>query len=91
MVDIDTVYVDEGSVSNTITNAYLNASDDVSTDSQLVYTLDSTTTNGTLWLDGDGDGVLDSGEELSVGSTFTQQNIEDSLLHYDTDGSETAQ
>ncbi|TNJ34042.1 cadherin-like domain-containing protein, partial [Prosthecochloris vibrioformis] len=52
----------------------------------LTYNLTSDVTYGTLWLDGDDDQERDAGEELAVGSTFTQADIDADLLFYSHNG-----
>ncbi|MEQ8404485.1 MAG: cadherin-like domain-containing protein, partial [Oceanicaulis sp.] len=79
--------VDEGAT-DTITNTELDTTDDEEGPGDLTYTLDSTTSNGVLWLD-DGDGTLEAGEELTSGETFTQADIDAGDLRYTHDGGET--
>src|SRR5699024_9506202 len=42
--------------------------------------------NGTLYLDANGDGIYDSGEEVSKGDTFTADQLEH--LYFKQDGTE---
>ncbi|AFK57505.1 Putative Ig domain family (plasmid) [Tistrella mobilis KA081020-065] len=73
--------VDEGG-STTITSAMLSSSDSEDTDpADVTYTLTTAPASGTLKLDG---------TALEVGDTFTQKDIDDGLVTYDHDGSETA-
>jgi len=59
--------------STTITNSFLNATDDLSTASQLTYTLTSNTQSGSLFR---------NNVPLRVGNTFTQADIDSRLLTY---------
>jgi VCBS repeat-containing protein len=58
-------------------------------DAQITYTLDTTTTTGTLWLDANNSGTLTAGEELLAGESFTQADIGTGRLHYAHNGSAT--
>lgn len=71
--------LDEGD-SETITNLMLETTDPDNTTTELVYTLTSVPTNGTLFLDG---------VELLEDNEFTQKDIDDGLLSYEHKGSET--
>ncbi len=66
--------------SATITSSELATSDVDNTAAQLVYTVDTATTNGTVYL---------SGVALNAGDTFTQADIDGGLITYTHDGSET--
>jgi len=59
--------------STTITNSFLNATDGLSTASQLTYTLTSNTQSGSLFR---------NNVPLGVGNTFTQADINSGLLTY---------
>lgn len=59
--------------STTITNSFLSATDDLSTASQLTYTLTSNTRSGSLFR---------NNVPLGVGNTFTQADIDSRLLTY---------
>jgi len=59
--------------STTITNSFLNATDTLSTASQLTYTLTSNTQSGSLFR---------NNVPLGVGNTFTQADINSGLLTY---------
>ncbi len=72
--------VDEGSTGNTITTAMLSTTDVDNTDVQLVYTLDSVPSNGTL---------RNNGSALALGATFTQADLVGGLVTYDHNGGET--
>lgn len=72
--------VNEASTGNTITSTQLRADDVDNTATQLTFTVGAAPANGTL---------KKSGVGLSAGGTFTQDDINNSLLTYDHDGSET--
>ncbi|MCP4340448.1 MAG: DUF4347 domain-containing protein [Desulfobulbaceae bacterium] len=72
--------VAEGSTGNTITAAMLATTDADNTADQLVYTLNASPSNGTLYL---------SGSALADTDSFTQDDIDTGKLSYDHDGSET--
>ena len=72
--------LNEGSAGNTISAAQLSSTDNLSGAANVVYTLVSTTNNGTL---------RKSGSALLGGATFTQTDINSSFIAYDHDGSET--
>lgn len=60
------------------------------TPANLTYTIQSLPANGTLWLDTvTVNGTYDAGEEVAVGSTFTQANVNGNSLRYDHDGAES--
>ncbi|MDA0660590.1 MAG: cadherin domain-containing protein [Planctomycetota bacterium] len=73
--------VNENSTGNVINNTQLHTTDLDNTTSQLVYTITTATSNGSLRL---------SGTALSVSSTFTQADIDAGLITYDHNGSETS-
>ncbi|MEQ1902744.1 MAG: DUF4347 domain-containing protein, partial [Pirellulaceae bacterium] len=73
--------VNENSTGNAISNTQLLTTDVDNTTSQLVYTITTATSNGTL---------RRSGIALSVSSTFTQADINAGLITYDHNGSETS-
>ncbi|WP_353333936.1 cadherin-like domain-containing protein, partial [Phaeobacter sp. NW0010-22] len=73
-----------------VTTSELETNDTDTADSNLTYTLDSTVTNGTLYLDNDGSNTFNAGDTtLLAASTFTQQNIADGDLQYKHNGGET--
>ena len=72
--------LNEGDTGVIISNTELSASDNVSTATNLVYTLITTPSNGTLRNDG---------TALSTSNTFTQEDIDNNDITYDHDGSET--
>ncbi len=71
--------VSEGSTGNTISNLMLETTDVDNTDLQLVYTVTAAAGSGTLRL---------SGGALGLNDTFTQDDIDNSRVTYDHDGSE---
>ena len=81
--------VSEGD-SKVITNSLLAANDSDDSGTELTYTLKSVPTNGNLFVDANENGSLDSGEELAVNGTFTQQILDDSKLYYKHNGTETS-
>ncbi|BBO69402.1 hypothetical protein DSCA_33320 [Desulfosarcina alkanivorans] len=74
------ITVDEGSADNTVTAAMLATTDADNTAAELVYTLTTAPTHGTLYL---------SGVALADSDTFTQDDIDNDLITYDHDDSET--
>jgi Ca2+-binding RTX toxin-like protein len=78
----------EGATEN-LTNTILKATDPDDIDAGLEYTVTAAPSHGTLWLDADGDGTYDSGEELGMESTFTQSDIDAEDLCYTHDGSQS--
>ncbi len=72
--------VAEASAANAITNAVLLVNDVDNTPAQLLYTLTTLPTNGTLAL---------NGTPLVLNDTFTQADINNNLLTYSHNGSET--
>ena len=80
--------VDEGA-KGVITTSLLADSDPDDTGTELTFTVTTAVTNGTLFLDADNDDTADSGEELTVNSTFTQQDLADGNIQYAHDGGET--
>ena len=73
--------VAEGSTGTVITTAMLETTDVDNTAAQLVYTVDSATSNGTLRL---------SGTALGMNDTFTQADIDAGNVTYDHNGSQTS-
>ena len=73
--------VAEGSTGNAITTAMLETTDVDNSDAQLIYTVDSAPTNGTLF---------NNGSALSATDSFTQADLDAGLISYDHDGSQTA-
>ncbi len=72
-----------------ITALELDTNDTDTGDASLVYKVTAATANGTLFRDIDNDGVVDAGEQLGVGSTFTQEDIGLGRIKYLHDGGET--
>ncbi len=75
----NTLNLDEGATA-TITNSYLVASDVDNTPAQLTFTISSATTNGTIYR---------NATALGNGDTFTQDDINNNLITYTHNGSET--
>lgn len=57
--------------------------------SNITYTVTNNTDNGTVYIDTNTNGVLDGGEEIGLGDTYTQTDIDNNLLRYNHDGGET--
>jgi hypothetical protein len=76
----DGITVDEGSENSVITSSMLSCSDEESGSNSIIYTLSSTTIHGIL---------SKNGTTLSSGDSFTQQDIDDGIVKYSHDGSET--
>ena len=70
--------VSEGSINNVITNTMLRVDDVDNTATQIVFTIGTAPVNGTLKKTGVG---------LAAGGTFTQDDINNSRITYDHDGS----
>ena len=82
--------VNEGAAGTAITAAKLAVSDVDNTAAQRTYTLVSTASNGTLWVDSDGNGTVNGAESaLGINGTFTQADIDSGKLKYSHNGSET--
>ncbi|MCB0594844.1 MAG: proprotein convertase P-domain-containing protein [Lewinellaceae bacterium] len=77
----DALTVPQGS-SEVVTNAYLEADSPANAADQIVFTIISIPVNGTLYLDRAGMPAA-----LSLGSQFTQEDINNNLLSYAHDGS----
>ncbi|MGM0587392.1 MAG: invasin domain 3-containing protein [Bacteroidota bacterium] len=75
----DGISVDEGNTV-TIPQGKLEVTDEEQSAANITYTVDSDVSNGTLKVNGTG---------ISNGDTFTQQDINNSNLTYEHDGSET--
>ena len=74
------ITLDEGSNSNIVSSVQLSSTDNLSGGANVVYTLVSTTNNGTL---------RKSSGALTGGATFTQSDINNNFITYDHNGSET--
>ena len=74
------ITVNEGSTGTTIGSAELEVTDVDNTAAQLTYTIGTPPAKGTL---------KKSGGALAGGSTFTQDDVNNNLITYDHDGSET--
>ncbi len=70
-----------GSAGTVISSTMLNADDVDDSPADLTYTITSDVTNGSLWL---------SGVQLSLGDSFSQQDINDGNLRYDHNGAMAA-
>ena len=81
-VDTNTgISIAEGDTGSSLGSAQLSASDNLSNAANVTYSLVSAPSNGTL---------RRSGSALSNASTFTQDDINNNLITYDHDGSDTA-
>ena len=81
--------VDEAGVV-TVANTRLAASDPDDSGSGLIFTLTSAPTRGRIWIDGNASGAIDGGETaLAAGGTFTQADLDQGVVRYLHDGSET--
>jgi len=80
--------IDEGAV-KVISALDLSAIDADDSGTGLIFTLKSVPSNGSLFVNTNNNGSLDSGEALAVNGTFTQQTLDDSNLYYKHNGSET--
>ena len=76
----NSMLVDEGSTGNSLQNSFLMASDNDDTSDQLTYTVLTTPGAGEIRL---------NGTELTSTMTFTQKDVDDGLVTYDHNGSET--
>jgi Ca2+-binding RTX toxin-like protein len=65
-----------------ITAAELHEGDPDDAGAGVTYTVTAAPMGGALFLDADGDGVVDGGEALAVSSTFTQADIDAGRLKY---------
>ena len=79
---------DEGSV-HTILASELAVTDTQQANESLTFTIGNAPSNGTLFKDVDGNGVVNSGEALTNGATFTQAEITAGKIKFAHDGSET--
>lgn len=84
--------VDEGSNATEIDGSVLASSDPEQSAESITYDVTSAVSNGTLFVDGSGDGTDDStldGESPIGTGTFTQAAVDSGNLRYSHDGSET--
>ncbi|NJD37367.1 MAG: DUF4347 domain-containing protein, partial [Geobacter sp.] len=81
--------VDEGQTV-TLTGAKLAATDAQQAAGSLVFKLVSAPTNGTLFRDSNGNGLVNAGEEIALNGTFPQQEITNGSIKYRHNSSETA-
>ncbi|WP_134497366.1 Ig-like domain-containing protein [Microvirga pakistanensis] len=66
----------------TLTSGQLSANDPDDLATGLTYTVTDATDYGTLFRDGNGNGVIDGGEALGINSTFTQNDIDQGRIKY---------
>jgi len=74
----------------TLSAANLSALDTEQANKSLVFTLDQAPAHGTLFRDGNGNGLVNTGEKLAAGATFTQADLDAGRIKYLHDGSEDA-
>ena len=75
---------------NTIARGNLSAIDEETNNlTTLTYVVTTLPQNGTLFIDQDKDNVVDSGENVVLNGSFTQSQINDDLIRYTHNGSET--
>jgi uncharacterized repeat protein (TIGR02059 family) len=87
-----TVAGDPGATVNEGETVTLTLADLDGTDTEqpgLSVKLASATTNGVLFRDTNGNGTVDEGETLTVGTTFALADVEEGRIQYQHDGSET--
>jgi len=72
-----------------VTNTDLNPSDVDDAETTLNYIITTTTTNGTMFKDLNGNGEIDSGEAFTASSEFTQAQVEAGLIKYRHNGDES--
>lgn len=89
--DADKGYVNTGASTETaavvtISNTMLQDGDPDNSGSDITYTVTTATSNGTLFVDADSDGIVDAGEARGASATFTQKNIDDGQLKYSHGG-----
>lgn len=80
-------YLNTGAATETgglvsITSAALREGDPDDSETGITYTVTTGTTNGTLFFDGNGNGVVDGGEALGAATTFTQRDIDLGRIKY---------
>ncbi|MGE6995145.1 DUF4347 domain-containing protein [Pseudomonas sp. NPDC047961] len=66
----------------TLTGAHLHEGDPDDQGTGITYTVTTAPTDGTLFLDGNGNGVVDGGEGLGATSTFTQDDVDNGRVKY---------
>ncbi|WP_119680974.1 DUF4347 domain-containing protein [Indioceanicola profundi] len=70
----------------TLTNTMLREGDPDDSGVGVTFTITTAPTRGTLFRDGNGNGVVDGGEALGAGSTFTQDDIDNNRIKYQHGG-----
>ncbi len=81
--------LNEGATS-AITGSELNEGDPDDSGTGLTYTVTTTVTNGTLWVDADDSGTVNGAEAaISANDTFTQEDIDNGYVKYAHNGGET--
>jgi len=66
----------------TLTGAQLHEGDPDDQGTGITYTITTAPTDGTLFRDANGNGVVDGGETLSATSTFTQDDVDNGRVKY---------
>lgn len=86
-LSLNGITVAEGG-SKTLTTADIVAADPDTPLSSLTYTLSTAPTHGTVYIDVNGNGVLDSGEGLVTNGSFTHAQLSSGKLRYQHDDGE---
>ncbi|MDD3481998.1 DUF4347 domain-containing protein [Azovibrio restrictus] len=86
---LNPITVTEGG-SMTLSTAQIVAADVDTPLSSLVYTLSSAPAHGWVYLDANGNGVRDAGEDLAGNATFTHAQLSSGKLRYQHDDGESA-
>lgn len=88
-LSLNPITVTEGG-SMTLSTAHIVAADVDTPLSSLVYTLSSAPAHGWVYLDANGNGVRDAGEDLAGNATFTHAQLSSGKLRYQHDDGESA-
>lgn len=88
-LSLNPITVTEGG-SMTLGTAHIVAADVDTPLSSLVYTLSSAPAHGWVYLDANGNGVRDAGEDLAGNATFTHAQLSSGKLRYQHDDGESA-
>lgn len=88
-LSLNPITVTEGG-SMTLGTAHIVAADVDTPLSSLVYTLSSAPAHGWVYLDANGNGVRDAGEDLAGNATFTHAQLSSGKLRYQHDDGENA-